>query len=472
MNETTLTNAAIDHDAFEARQRAGITAWIAENLGGEVTAIERLARWRPQWRVDYTKDGTDDVVFVRGNRPIAGEDDLRFEMDVMQVLEKNGILVPHIYGWMDEPKAFVMDWVDTEDRAPGMLHTAIEDPTVMTDDRWQAMLTYMGHLAKVHEVPVGEFTHIRGMKQLETAEEIALRQTERMYRIGQFTKGIDSSLEFLQLWLRRNVPQHRTEARFLAGDAGQFMSRGPDVLALMDFEIAAIGDTHWDLACFRGRHPYENMGDIPELYREYGRVTGQQVDLPVVSYHTVNFLQLSAIAATTFMNPHARGANWIEGVLEYASISRRAFEAIAELEGFPLDYDLHLPESVEQPWEASGFEKLLVDIAQLPTSSAFQEWERDLLGAIPNFLRNYSRYRGWHEAETMADIARLTGSSSSSAGEADAALMEFIQVGDPDRDEALVRLLHRKVLRLSMIIAGTDPDDENPLFHKLDPILA
>jgi hypothetical protein len=31
--------------------------------------------------------------------------------------------------------------------------------------------------------------------------------------------------------------------------------------------------------------------------------------------------------------------------------------------------------------------------------------------------------------------------------------------------------MHRRVLRFSMIIAGTAPDDDNPLFHKLDPIL-
>ena len=466
-----MSDAPIDHDAFEAEQRKGITAWVEENLGGEVTEMERLARWRPQWRVDFTKDGVQDVVFVRGNRPIAGDDDLRFEMDVMMVLEKNGILVPHIYGWMDEPKAFVMDWIDVEDRDPGMFHTAIHAPSSMTEDRWQAMLAYMGHLAKIHDVPVSEFTHIKGMKTLETAEEIALRQTERMYRIGQFTNNIDSSLEFLQLWLRRNVPTHRTEARFLAGDAGQFMSSGSEIVALMDFEIAAIGDTHWDLACFRGRDSVESMGDIPALYREYGRITGQEVDLPVVAYHTANFLQLSAIAALTFMNPHIRGANWIEGVLEYASISRRAFEAIAELQGIPLDDDLHLPEPVEHPWEASGFEKMLVDIAQLPISSAFQEWERDLLGSIPAFLRNYSRYRGWHESETIADIERLTSESYGDAAEADRALMAFIQKSGADRDEALVQLLHRKVLRLSMIIAGTDPDEANPLFQKLPPIL-
>jgi aminoglycoside phosphotransferase (APT) family kinase protein len=290
MNEQAEHHHEVDHDAFEAKQHQGIRDWVSEQLGGEVHAIERLERWRPQWKVSFTKDGENDTVFVRGNRPIAGEDDLHFEMEVMQVLEANGILVPHIYGWMDSPKAFVMDWVDTEDRAPGMLHTAIENPTTMDDERWAAMLSYMDHLAKVHEVPVDEFIHIRGLRQLEGAEEIALRQTERMYRIGLATKNIDSSLEFLQAWLRRNVPQHRTTASFIAGDAGQFMSRGSEVIALMDFEIAAIGDIHWDLACFRGRHPYENMGDIPALYRRYGETTGTPVDLPVVCYHTANFL--------------------------------------------------------------------------------------------------------------------------------------------------------------------------------------
>ena len=184
MSEQAEHHHEVDHDAFEAKQHQGIRDWVSKQLGGEVHAIERLERWRPQWKVSFTKDGESAAVFVRGNRPIAGENDLRFEMEVMQVLEANGILVPHIYGWMDSPKAFVMDWVDTDDRAPGMLHTAIENPTSMDDDRWAAMLSYMDHLAKVHEVPVGEFAEIRGLRQLGGAEEIALRQTERMYLTG------------------------------------------------------------------------------------------------------------------------------------------------------------------------------------------------------------------------------------------------------------------------------------------------
>ena len=463
--------AELDHDAHEAKQFEGIRAWVAEHLGGEVREIERMERWRPQWKVTYSRGGETQAVFVRGDRPIAGEHALRFEMEVMQTLEANGIKVPHIYGWMDSPKAFVMDWIDTEDRAPGMLHTAIENPSTMSDERWQAMLHYMDHLAEVHAVPVGEFAHIRGMGELETAADIALYATERMYRYAKKMGELDSTFTFLQTWLRRNVPEHRTEASFITGDAGQFMSAGTEVIALLDFEIAAIGDIYWDLACLRGRHPYENMGDIPALYRRYARATGTEVDLRLVGYHTVNFMQLSAIAAKFFMNPQTRGANWIEGVLEYCSISRRGLEAIAELQDIPLRHDLRLPEPVAKPWEDSGLGKLLVDIDRLPTSTSFADWERDLLGAIPKFLLNYARYRDWFEAATIADIQQMTGQRYATAEAAEEAALELVAGNDPARDAELVQALHARVLRLSMIVAGTNPTAENPLFHRLDPIL-
>jgi aminoglycoside phosphotransferase (APT) family kinase protein len=472
MNAQAATAAVSDQEAFEAKCREGIVDWVAGSLGGEVNEITRLERWRPQWKVSYTAGDATNVVLFRGNRPIAGENDLRFEMEVMQVLEANGIRVPHIYGWVDTPKAFVMQWIDTEDRAPGMLHTAIDNPTTMSDERWQAMLNYMAELARVHAVPVSAFSHIKRLSRApEGAAQIALHATEFMYRMGAQMGKIDPTFEFLQHWLRRNVPLHRAQASFIAGDAGQFMSAGSEVLALLDFEIANIGDTHWDLACFRGRHPYENMGDIPALYRRYAEITGEPVDLPVVCYHTVNFLQLSGIGARFFMEPYARGANWIEGVLEYASITRRACEAVAELKGIALDYGLHLPEPVSKPWEASGFEKLMTDIERLPTSTAFAPWERDLLGAIPKFLLNYSRYRDWFERETAADLGMVMGRQFSCLEDADAAAMQAVGGSDAAEDEAWVRALHRRSLRLSMIIAGTDPDESNPLFHKLDPIL-
>ena len=466
------TDSGLDQDAFEQQCLEGIHAWVAENYGASVREVTRLERWRPQWKVTFDAEGEEKSVLFRGDRPIAGKHDLRFEMDVMQVLEANGIRVPHIHGWVETPKAFVMDWVETEDRAPGMLHTAIENPSTLTDDRWQAMLSYMEHLATMHAVPVSEFAHIRRLSNPPaTPEAIALAAPENMYAYAERSGEVDTTFQFLQMWLRRNVPEHRTQAHFIAGDAGQFMSSGTDVLALLDFEIANIGDTHWDLACFRGRHPYENMGDIPALYRRYEEVTGEPVDLRVVAYHTVGFLQLSGIAAKFFMLPEVRGANWIEGMLEVASISRRAYEAIAELQEIPLTYDLHLPAPVVQPWEDSGLRKLMADIERLPTSTAFEEWERDLLHAIPSFLLNHARYRDWFERESVSDISGLTGETYPSLVAADAALSRLIDTADATLDRMLVPIMHRRMQRLSMIIAGTDPDDRNPLFHRLDPIL-
>ena len=462
-----------DQDAFEAQCLEGIAHWVLDNLGGKVVDAVRLERWRPQWKVSYTVDDETRAVLVRGDRPNAGEHDLRFEMDVMATLEANGIKVPHIYGWMDTPKAFVMEWIDTEDRAPGMLHTAIDNPSTMSDERWQAMLGYMEHLAKVHAVPISEFAHIKQLSNPpESAADIALRATERMYMAGVYTNNIDTTFEFLQHWLRRNVPQHRSKASFIAGDAGQFMSAGTEVLALLDFEIANIGDTHWDLACFRGRHPYENMGDIPALYQRYAEVTGEAVDLPVVAYHTVAFLQLAGIATKFFGDPKAIGGNWIEGLLEYASITRRACEAIAELQGIELNHNLELPQPSFKGLEESALKKLMVDIQRLPTSSAFQDWERDLLHAIPEFLLNNTRYRDWFEQATIKDINLMIGEDFSDLNLADEAIKRRITEDNPADDEALVRIMHHRSLRLSMIIAGTNPNRENPLFHILDPILS
>ena len=68
-----------------------------------------LERWRPQWKVTYTAYNETNALLFRGNCSIAGKQDLKFEMEVMQALEANNIKVLHIYGWVDSPKASVMD---------------------------------------------------------------------------------------------------------------------------------------------------------------------------------------------------------------------------------------------------------------------------------------------------------------------------------------------------------------------------
>ena len=123
------------------------------------------------------------------------------------------------------------------------------------------------------------------------------------------------------------------------------------------------------------------------------------------------------------------------------------------------------------PVEDSAIEKLLLEIDRLPTSNTFLPWQRDLMADIPRFLLNQAHYGRWYEDETLRDISELTGKRPENLAAAENDLKAYIDVGDPARDKDLVQLVHRRMLRLSMVIAGSDPTDDNPLFFKLEPIL-
>ncbi|KJS05982.1 MAG: hypothetical protein VR73_10840 [Gammaproteobacteria bacterium BRH_c0] len=467
-----MNNAASaieDVKITEQRQMANIRHWVEQHVGGEVTRIERLVRWRPVWRVEYSKDGVERALLLKGDRPCTQLYSLKHEMLVMEVLEKHGVGVPHIHGWIDDPAAFVMDWAEG-DRDPGLIHTALENASTLSPERWQASLRYMEQLAKMHSIPVAEFAHTEGGNPVGP-RQVALSQLERQYKLGLEVGAIDATMEFFASWLRRNVPMHRTEASFITGDCGQFLNLGEEVTAILDLEIAHIGDVFMDLACFRGRHPYENMGDIPALYRHYAKVRGIDLDLPVIAYHTVCFLAFAAISANMFMDPNKAESNWFEGILEMVSISRRALEGIAELEGIELDYSIRLPEAHVSPLEDMAISKLLNQIEILPVSDAFPEWQRELMGAIPHFLRNYAHYGRWYEEETLGEIAAMTGTRPADMADAERVLKDWIKPGDASRDAGLVGFIHRRMWRLSLIVAGTNDIEGNPLFFRLEPIL-
>ena len=181
-------------DGVEDRDSANIRSWVEEKVGGEVTSIERLMRWRPVWRVEYQKNGIDKALLVKGDRPCTQLYSLKHEMQVMEVLEKHGIGVPHIHGWIEEPKAFVMDWAEG-DRDPGLVHTAIENASTLSPERWQASLKYMEELARMHQIPVAEFAHTEAGNPVG-AHQVALSQFDRQYRLGLEDGAIDATMEF------------------------------------------------------------------------------------------------------------------------------------------------------------------------------------------------------------------------------------------------------------------------------------
>ncbi|MDB6063286.1 MAG: hypothetical protein JWM78_3389 [Verrucomicrobiaceae bacterium] len=468
---TNAQTAATAASTSESPERRNITAWIEKNIGGKVTHIELLRRWRPIWHVSLEKDGKARQVLVKGIRPWDSIPySLEHEMVSMQVLEKNDILVPHVYGMIPDPEAFVMDWVDADIRDAGLVQQGIEHTSTMSPERWAASLKYMESLARIHKIPTEQFVG-KELSQPVGAAQVALTHFERYLKMLEDTDGIDATMEFFAVWLRRNVPQHRTRPSYITGDCGQFLNKGEELVAIIDVEIGHLGDPMHDLACFRGRHPVENMGDLPALYRHYEKASGEPLDLPTLAYHTVVFQAMATIAPILAIRERHPGGDWVEGAVQIPFIGRRAFEAMAECLGVELDDSIKLPAAHVAPLEELAVDKLLAEINRLPLSEDFPVWQRGVLASLPQFLLTQVRYGGWLEEEELNAIGELLGKRPANLVEGDKVLKAFVQKAGPDQDVTLLKLFYRRLLRMCLAYAGPNPPANHLLLMKVEPIM-
>ncbi|MFA5548525.1 MAG: hypothetical protein WDA10_08305 [Porticoccaceae bacterium] len=468
MNDLSA-NATLNQAEQDTRERQAITQWIADNIGATVTRIERQRRWRPVWRVEAIKDGAPKPLLVKGTRawnciPYP----LLHEMKMMEVLEANGIPVPHVHGMCDYPEAFVMDWIEGG-RDPGLVMEAVESASTMSPDRWQASLNYMEILARMHKIPAEQF-EAAGAPKPRNAEEVALAHVERFNDMCEAANIVDPFMEFCMVWMRRNVPKHRTRCTFVTGDCGQFLNKGPDVTAVLDVEIGHLGDNLHDLACFRGRHPVENMGDLPALFRHYAKHLGEELDLPVLAYHTVAFLAVGYFGPLFALADPQPGGDWVESAVQVAFIGRRCFEALAEIVGVELD-EISLPDAHVTPWEDMALDKLLLEINRLPTSENFADWQRNTIASIPRFLINQVHYGRWAEEEDLKEMAAVLGHRPADIKQGDIALRDYVRTAPPAQDAALVKLFHRRLLRQCLVFAGPGAPADHLFFRKVEPIL-
>ena len=449
---------------------AAIVRWVETNLGAQVLEISAFTRQRQTWRVDYTANGEHRSLLAKGSRPWSSIPfSLNWEMQANQVLRAEGATVPAVFGIMDEPNIFFMDWVDSDERPVGLLRQSTHGSAyTLPAERWATQLKYMEELAKIHAIPASAF---QGTETVfpRSAQDVALALFNPFYTMVEEAGLVDARIEFLRIWLERNVPQHRTHYGFVTGDGCQYLSRGTDIVAMIDFEISYLGDPMQDLACFRCRHPVENLGDIYELYRHYARVTGQPIDVATLAYQTVVFQAIAWMGMVTAVNQSYRGGNALE---EYGQVGfgyRRGFEALAEIEGVTLE-DLQRPVPFRMPYVDAIVSNLSLDVASLPLSDVYTEWQRQCLGAAPKLLSHFLALGHWYVAEGIREIEEIVGGRYEDHASAWTALKAFVQEAGPEHNERLIRFFHRDAQRECWLAAGPDAPLDHLLFVKQDTI--
>lgn len=416
-----------------AHAETSIRAWIADNIGGTITAIERLPRWRPSWQVSVDRGTETLALHVRGDRPSGlGICPLRREYEVLSLFEKNGIPVPHIYGWCAEPEAIVMAHLDDTP----FLGDIDGNPAVQ-----RMVEEYAGHLAAVHALDTAPFL-AAGLTSQDSPEAVALDYLRLSESLYEAEDQPDALLRFVTGWLHRHLPLHRNSSVVLIGDAPQFFHNGERMTAMYDLELAKLGDPIADLASIRVRDINEPISDVAAVLARYVKDSGNEIDWPTLSYYTVLlFIAVPMMTKATFrkVTPHPA---YVEYLSWGMGASRAALEAIAECEGFALDPAEHV--TVKPPRDAYAWRDLVVQTGALPIEGFFRAPPTQSLAL---YLQRLAESGDAIEQAELDDARDILGIPTTDAATLEAQLDAFVEHAAPEQDRALVRYFHRRQMR-------------------------
>ena len=169
-------------DPVEAKLRT----FVEGLLGGKITAMHRLLRWRPAWNLELQRDGETLHLHIRGERggDVSPFPELKREADILTLLGEQGVPVPRIYGLCEDPQAIVMELV------PGS-----RDVSNAKDDaeRQQVSRQWVEAMARMHQLPLQAFVE-QGIELPHSAEDIKLAGLRAYYplyaRNKRLVKGV------------------------------------------------------------------------------------------------------------------------------------------------------------------------------------------------------------------------------------------------------------------------------------------
>ncbi len=258
------------HDADEA----ALFAWVEASCGGRLAAIHRTSggnRAR-SWAIDVTRpDGTVAEVFLRyaPPRPPGAEPyTIAREAEVYQVIAAADLRAPRLIAAHPDGYAILTD------RAHG-----IAEFRRLTDAQVKQAIAaeVMADLARLHGLPVDGVRLAGGVSGGRHRRPRAGRARDLA---GDVCRGGDarrpdragSSLA------RREPARSRCPVALVHGDAGpgNFLFADGRLTALIDWELAHLGDPMEDLAWFSMRCVMEPVPDFAESLRAYPERRGRR----------------------------------------------------------------------------------------------------------------------------------------------------------------------------------------------------
>jgi aminoglycoside phosphotransferase (APT) family kinase protein len=264
-----------------------VAAWIGQVAGGEVVGCTQTAGGgRSGFSVDVrARDGSIRQLFLqRGGRGGVGSFmGFALEAEVYRALEPLGIPIPHVWGVDEALDVFLVD------RAPGEVwFRPPRDPAVasaVAQDFMRHLATW--HAAGARDLDLPSFGPVRSVRAHQRDQ---LTGIEALFAHEDAAHPIDLLARVQLDHLVQNVPDYDGEPVLVQGDTGpgNFMYDGERVTAIVDWELAHIGDPMDDIAWLSWRATQQGWPDFPSRMREYEHASGIAVDPARVRYYRLN----------------------------------------------------------------------------------------------------------------------------------------------------------------------------------------
>ena len=447
MATDTLTRVPLDTAQLPALDQQ-VFDWLTARFGSPPSQFDRVLRWRTGWEAVVRIAGRDQGLVVRANRGGSFKPPIPLELEARlhDVMEANGVRVPHVYGMIDDPLAIVME------KLPGGINTGlIADPA----DRWKVRREFVEMLARLHAAPVDDF-RAAGMAVAADPTRGSLEYYQ--YNCAHVRKASAGRpipfLEFLDRWLERTMPADRTRVALVTADSGQFMHDDEHFTGLIDFEMAYVGDPAAEFAGFRVRDTTEPLGDIGQLRDLYEEITGDHIPRKLIAWHTAGFAGTAGFITWPLAFECDPDVDFVAYLQFTMFMCRCGLQGVMEFMDLPM-------EPIADP-EANTVLSFPFTATQAKANATFWKTDDKALAyhleaaeALAQYLERNAIYGASILAADLADLHALTGQVATSRETADALLADWICTRATAADDvALVRFFDRWFQRQNFLLKG------------------
>jgi aminoglycoside phosphotransferase (APT) family kinase protein len=321
-----------------------VLAWVATTAEGTVTSARRVpgGASREAWFVDVERaDGSPWPLFLSYSRLTHTEDSvfhpLRVEGEIISALWDTDVTVPRAIGVHPTRQALLEERVSGE-----TWFYRIKDPA----EQVRVAQDFISNLAALHRLDPAAL-ELPSLGEVKPARELALDEIANMRRRATDADGTIDPLTRLCLdWLERSVPDYDGPVVLVQGDTGpgNFMYEGGKVTAVVDWELAHLGDPMDDIAWLSLRTVQDTFTHFPDRIREYEELSGHVVEAARVWYYRL-FAELRLLSngmgagrRVVDVDPDKPLARDIGNGLIYGVLHRRlTLEALAAGMGLELE---------------------------------------------------------------------------------------------------------------------------------------